>query len=354
MILIPINGKNERLDKAEGFLKWGKFSTSEQTPTIPADETQDSPEGSASVHGRFQPEEAHLRAGGEREVEMYLRCVGAGQTGGQFRMVAPKGLQVEPALIEVEPMEEGQERIVRFKVRADKDVSSALREIRFVPEKGLHAASQTLAVSTGVVMTADARVPKSAQYVIRAPGYTMNVDHYSAVGHRLLDADGHRRYGRVVTGNFLTGFGGLACEERWSFLFGLQCEGIWTGQNNLTVRSLALGGAPTARLLYTFEEDRIVIKVVPPSDPTKEFTMWLGNFDVLRPPIHNGKQEQPWLPIVADRFFFPHPLYRQGVLLTTPPKTPLQLRGDTAVSFPIRTGQEVTLQFAEQSEMPAK
>jgi hypothetical protein len=80
----------------------------------------------------------------------------------------------------------------------------------------------------------------------------------------------------------------------------------------------------------------------------------MGNFDILGPPIHNGKQEQPWSPIVADRFFFPHLLYRQGVLLTTPPKTPLQLRGDTAVSFPIRVGQEVTLGFAEDREVQGK
>jgi hypothetical protein len=75
-------------------------------PAMAADETEDSPERSASVHCRFQPEEAHLTAGGEREGEMHLRCGGVGQTGGQFRLVAPKGLQVEPALIAVEPMEE--------------------------------------------------------------------------------------------------------------------------------------------------------------------------------------------------------------------------------------------------------
>ncbi len=349
-----VNGKQERLDQAGRFLQWGKIAASQQTPTLPADETEDSLERAASVHCCFQPEEAHLAAGDEREVEMHLRCVGAGQTGGQFRLVAPKGLQAEPALIAVEPMAEGQERMVRFKVRAAQDAAGALREVRLVPENGLRAAPQALVVSTGVVMTTDARVPKSAQFVVRAPGYMMNVDHYSAVGHRLLDADGRRRYGCVVTGNFLTGFAGLACAEKWSFLFGLPCEGIWVGPNNLTARSLALGGAPTARLLYTFAEDRIVIKVVPPSDPTREFTMWLGNFDVLGRPIHNGKQEQPWSPIVADRFFFPHPLYRQGVLLTTPPQTALQLRGNTAVSFPIRAGQEVTLRFAEQSEMLAR
>ncbi len=248
-------------------------------------------------------------------------------------------------------MEEGEERTVHFKVRAEKDAANLLREIRLLPDSGLQAAGQSLIVSTGVVMTADNRVPKCGQYVVRAPGYTTKVDHYSGTSFYLLDADGHRRFGRVVTGNFLTGFPGVACEGRWSLVFGHQCEGIWTGQNNLTVRPLGLDGGPNARLLYTYFPDRIVIGMAPPTDLTKEFTMWLGNFDFLGPPVHNGKQEQPWSPIVADRFFFPHPLYRQGVLLTTPPKTALQLRGDTAVSFPIRAGQEVTLRFAEKSEI---
>jgi hypothetical protein len=356
-----VNGKKQRLTKAEGLVGWNKLP--EQSPpsatglasaATPADGTGDSPERLASVHCRFQPEEVHLAAGGEKEVEMLLRSVGEGPAGGQFRLVAPKGLQVDPAQIAVGPMEEGQERTVRFKVRAEKGAANLLREIRLLPDSGLRAAAQSLLVSTGVVMTADTRLPRLAQFVVRAPGYTMNVDHYSAVGHHLLDADGHRRFGRVVYGNFTTGFAGLAYEGKWSFLFGLPCEGIWAGANNLAMRSQGLGGAPNARLLYTFFENRIVIGVVPPTDPTKEFTMWLGNFDVLGPPIHNGKQEQPWSPIVADRFFFPHPLYRQGVLLTTPPKTTLKLMGDTAVSFPIRVGQEVTLRFAEKSEVQEK
>ena len=83
----------------------------------------------------------------------------------------------------VEPMEEGQERTLRLKIRAGNDAAGGLGEIRLVPEQGLHAASLALVVSTGVVMTADNRVPKSGQFVVRAPGYTMSVDQYIAVGH---------------------------------------------------------------------------------------------------------------------------------------------------------------------------
>jgi hypothetical protein len=349
-----INGKKEPLGKTEGFSQWGKLAK-QPSPTTTGDATDDSPERAASVHYRFQPEEAHLVAGGQKKIEMHLRCVGVGQTAGRLRLVAPPDLKVEPGAIEVAPITEGQERVVRFQVQATKDAPSILRQLRVLPDQGLRAAPQSLLVSTGVVMTADTRMPKSGQFVIRAPGYTMNVDQYSAVGQHLIDADGHRRVGRVTFGgNFTTGFAGLSCDGQWSFHFGLPCEGYWTGPNNVTARSLGLGGAPNARLLYTFHEDRIVIRVVPPTDATKEFTMWLGNFDVLGPPVHNGKQEQPWSPIVGDRFFFPHPLYRQGVLLTTPPKTALQLRGDTAVSFPIRLGQEVTLGFAEHGAAKIK
>jgi hypothetical protein len=350
---VTVNGKKERLAKAGGFVEWGTIS--KDLPPAPHADDADSPlEHAASVHCRFQPEEVHLPPGGEKEVELHLRAVGAGRTAGQFRVVAPKHLVVEPALIALEAMEGGQERTVRLRVRAAKDAASLLCEIHLAPEGGLRAAAQTLLVSTGVVMTADNRVPKSGQYVVRAPAYTTKVDHYSGTSFYLLDADGHRRFGRVATGNFLTGFPGVACEGKWSLVFGHQCEGIWTGQNNLTVRPLGLDGTPSARLLYTYFEDRIVIRMVPPTDPTKEFSMWLGNFDVLGPPAHNGKQEQPWSPIVADRFFFPHPLYRQGVLLATPPKTALQLRGDTAVSFPMRAGQEVTLRFCDEAEARIK
>ena len=364
---VAINGKNQRLTKVKGLVEWGNLpkdlppaatggtSLGAATQRVPGvDDAEVPSELAAAVHCRFQPEEVHLAVGGEKEVELHLRWVGQGRSGGQFRLVAAKGLQVEPAQIAVETMEEGQERTVRFKVRAEKDAAHLLREIRFMPGGGLRAAEESLPVSTGVVMTPDNRVPKCGQFVVRAPGYTTKVDHYSGTSFYLLDADGHRRFGRVVTGNFLTGFPGVACEGKWSLIFGHQCEGTWTGQNNLTVRPLGLDNAPNARLLYTYLEDRIVIRMVPPTDPTKEFTMWLGNFDILGPPIHNGKQEQPWSPIVADRFFFPHPLYRQGVLLTTPPKTALSLRGDTSVSFPIHAGQEVTLRFAEAGEATGK
>lgn len=308
-------------------------------------------ERTASVHTWFSPEEVHLSAGGQREVQLHLRCVGAGQAKGQFRVTAPAGLRVEPAVATIPQMDEGQERIVTLKISADKNASRALREIRLVPEDGLPAAPATLLASVGVVITEDRLRPMNSQYVIRAPGYTMKVDHTSGVSFYLLDADGHRRHGRIHNTNFIYGIPGIQQDGKWAYRFGMPCQFVWTGDDTLTIGCGSPYPDVSLRMAYRFYEDRIVISIIPPTNPTKEQTMWLGNFDALRRPLHNGKQEADHLPIVADRFFFPHPVYRQGLLLTTPPQTPLMFRG-SAVNFPIRCGQEITLRFAEQLELP--
>ncbi len=85
--------------------------------------------------------------------------------------------------------------------------------------------------------------------------------------------------------------------------------------------------------------------------------MWMGTFEGLGAPVHTGKQEQPWLPITADWLFFPHPVYRQGLLLTPPRRAPVKycLGGPDcdAVNFPIKAGQAATLQFATKVEVDA-
>ena len=121
---------------------------------------------------------------------------------------------------------------------------------------------------------------------------------------------------------------------------------IWQGEDNLTI------GADPARQHYKFYEDRIVFAVTPPTDPTKTWTMWMGTFEGLGAPVHTGKQEQPWLPITADWLFFPHPVYRQGALIIPPPQTPVSCSGE-AISFPMKVGQEVSLQFATKAEVDA-
>jgi hypothetical protein len=87
----------------------------------------------------------------------------------------------------------------------------------------------------------------------------------------------------------------------------------------------------------------------------------LGNFDVLEAPLHNGTQRVPHEPAVAEWLFFPHPVYRQGVLLRFSKKTPITAylptiptvgNGQSAVHFPMRSGEEVALSFATREELP--
>jgi hypothetical protein len=89
--------------------------------------------------------------------------------------------------------------------------------------------------------------------------------------------------------------------------------------------------------------------------------MWLGNFDALQPPIHNGTQRVPHEPVVAEWLFFPHPVYRQGVLIRFAKKTPVTLHlptlwpqsnGQAAVQFPMRSGDEVSVSFITRDELP--
>ena len=54
--------------------------------------------------------------------------------------------------------------------------------------------------------------------------------------------------------------------------------------------------------------------------------------------------------VAAQGFFFPHPAYREGLLLTLPPKAEPKSTG-TAVNFPLRTGQKVVLRFIAEAEL---
>jgi hypothetical protein len=105
---------------------------------------------------------------------------------------------------------------------------------------------------------------------------------------------------------------------------------------------------------YTFYEDRMVFAVVRPSDPLKTYPMRMGTFDDMSEPVYNGQPEggHQFATYVVDRMFFPHQVYRQGVLITPPPQTPVSWSGE-AISFPMMVGQEVSLQFATKAEVDA-
>src|SRR5262249_18266407 len=159
-----------------------------ERPTV-----EDPVESQACVDYCFLPEEVHLRAGSEQETVMHLRCVGRGQTQGRIQLTAPKGIAVSPPSVNVAGMSEGQTQTVRLKLSAVAGAANALYAVRVEPVPGTSAAPSTLWVSVGVVTTEDKRIPMVAQTVVRAPGYTIRVDHLSGVSYSLLDADGHRR-----------------------------------------------------------------------------------------------------------------------------------------------------------------
>jgi hypothetical protein len=351
---LALNGKNERVTVRDGFLVYGDLP-GEPGAAAPAPPAQETAETRAALHSFFLPEEVRLKAGGEREVAVTLRAVGPGEVSGALRFVAPDGITVEPATVELAPaLAEGEPRTVTLRVKARHGLAAGLFEIRAQPVGKTPAGVETLPVSVGVVLKKDRRVPRLAQWVARAPGYTMNVDEFSGVGTYLLDAEGHRRFGRFATGNFIHGFGAVQRGNDWIFRAQQACQQVWNTPNSLTFLS-------DGRLQYQFREDRVVITYLNPSRAEREQTVWLGNFDALESPVHNGARGAAHEPVVAEWLFFPHPVYRQGVLVRFSKARSVTLHlpsdltasvGQAAVEFPMRSGEEVSLGFVTREELP--
>ena len=350
---LTVNGEKKPAVVKDGFLSFGD---------VPGDAAAASPaaagenaEMRGSLHSYFLPEEVRLKSEGEREVAVTLRAVGRGGAAGGLRFVAPEGISVEPAVVELTPpLAEGATRTVTLRVKAREGMPAGLFELRSEPVGATPAAVETLPVSVGVVLKKDRRLPRLAQWVARAPTYTMKVDEFSGVGTYLLDADGHRRFGRFATGNFLQGFGAVQRGSDWIFHAQQACQQGWSSPDSLTF----LG---EGRLHYQFREDRIVIKYLDPPRADRDRTVWLGNFDALLPPVHNGTRREPHEPVEAEWLFFPHPVYRQGVLIRFAKKTAVNLHlpndlksstGQAAVHFPMRSGEEVSLGFTTREELP--
>lgn len=351
---LTVNGKAEPATMRDGFLLYGDAPGN--IGARPAGVPQEPAETRASIHSYFLPEEVRLKAGGaEREVAMTLRAVGRGEAAGALRFVAPEGISVEPATVQLTPaLPERAARTVTLRLKARAALADGLFAVRAEPVGDTPAATETLPVSVGVVLRKDRRVPRLAQWVARAPTYTMKVDEFSGVGTYLLDADGRRRFGRFATLNFINGFGALQRGNEWIFRVQQACQQVWSTPDSLTF----LGDG---RLQWEFREDRVVVRFLDPSHADREQTMWLGNFDALEPPVHNGTQEAPYKPVVAEWLFFPHPVYRQGVLLRfsktrpvtlhLPPAIP-QANGQAAVEFPMRSGDEASMSFVTRQEVP--
>jgi hypothetical protein len=353
---LRVNGKTEPATVKDGFLLYGDVPAG--AGDAPSAGSRGTDETAAAIHSYFLPEEVRLKAGGvAREVAVTIRAVGRGEAGGAFRFAAPEGITVEPARIDLTPpLAPGAERTVTLKVAARAAAAAnGLFDVRMEPVDGTRAALERLPGSVGVVLRKDTRFPRLAQWVARAPGYTMKVDEFSGVGTYLLDADGHRRFGRFATLNFIYGFGAMQRGNDWLFRAQQACQQVWSAPGGLTF----LGDG---RLEYKFAEDRITMKYSNPTRADVDQTMWLGNFDTLGPPVHNGTQEAPHKPVVAEWLYFPHPVYRQGVLLRFSKKTPVTLHlpsplypqsnGQAAVDFPMRSADEVSMSFVTREELP--
>ncbi len=351
---LVLNGQPAAVQREGRFVRFGEVpAAAEAIKPAPIEPKPapagPSPEERAWVHVHFRPEELHLPAGGSQEAEVVLRCVGRGQAQGTIRLVAPAAISVQPQQIAVAPMAEGDERRLRLSVKAAAGTPSGLYAVRLEAGPDQLIAGASLPVAVGVVLAEDKRLPGRGQYVIRAPGYTMKVDQSSGVSYYLLDSRGRRRHGRMHNTNFIQGFPGVMRDGKWCFHYRHPCRFVWEGENTLTVGCEGTYGDHDVRLQYTFGPEAIHIGLVPPTRPDAEHTMWLGNFDALGPAVHDGTQDAPHEPILARRFFFPHPWFDEGVLLEFAAATPLRQHG-TAVSFPMRVGQRVTLRFATPQE----
>jgi hypothetical protein len=347
---LTVNGRKEPAVVRDRFLVYGDLPG--DTETAGSLVISDVAETKVAVHSYFLPEEVRLKAGAEREIALTLRSVGRGEATGALRFIAPEGITVEPGTVELAPsLTEGVPRTVSLRIKARAEFPNGAVEMRVEPVGETSAAIETLPISVGVVLKKDRRVPRLAQWVVRAPGYTMKVDEFSGVAVYLLDADGHRRFGRFASGNFIHGFGAIQRGSDWIFRAQQACQQVWSSPASLTF----LGDG---RLHYDFHEDRIAIKYLNPSKANQEQTMWLGNFDILEAPIHNGTQRVPHEPVVAEWLFFPHPVYRQGVLLRFAKNTPVTMHlsnptvAQSAIHFPMRSGEEVSLSFATREELP--
>jgi hypothetical protein len=98
----------------------------------------------------------------------------------------------------------------------------------------------------------------------------------------------------------------------------------------------------------------VVLALVPPTSTAAEYTLWLGEFDALGTPRHNGTAPAKGgkeAAVTADWIFFPHPVYRQGLLVVPPPKSALR-PSPAALNVRLRAGQEVVLRFATAEELP--
>ena len=166
-VTLTINGQRQPVQRSGDFVIFGAPPQSAAPQQLAAADTK--PEQQAALHYYTMPEEVHLSAGKEKEIELRLRCVGQGQAKGQLRFSPPPGIDVQPGIVDIPSMDEGEERIVAIRVKAAADAANALHTIAIDPVEATPAAPRKLLASVGVVMTEDRLRPRLAEFIIRAP-----------------------------------------------------------------------------------------------------------------------------------------------------------------------------------------
>lgn len=326
-----------------GYIRFGAHETITRGQVKPAPgkppAAENLPENAAALHAYTLPEEVHVSAEGNRpasDVELHVRCVGAGGVQGKLRVVAPPALRVEPALIDVAPLNEGEERVLHLSVRSTEAAASELYTVQFVPTNGLSGATFTLPVSVGVVISIDRRVPFNKMTVVRAPGYTLKLGQYLGYPVVILDADGNRRY---AEGMLHTPLFTLANTKPGTDNTVYPAHDIWLKESSEFAFTNGPGVHATAlcfpaRTGYSFFEDRFVLQVIPPSDPYATWELNLTNFLGLKDPVRTTTNN-------VETTFYPPYQFRQGLRVTTLPR-PADYQGN---GYRIKTSQEVTFKF---------
>src|SRR5262249_48652602 len=139
-----VNGEPQEVRRDGDFLVFGKLPENAEKHADGGAPGDNPLEHRAAGHYAFLPEEVHLRGGGEREVALRLRCVGRGEAPCRLRLVSPNGITVEPVLVDLGRMSEGEEKAVRLRVRAAADAANALHTVRVEPDGQTPAAVGSL------------------------------------------------------------------------------------------------------------------------------------------------------------------------------------------------------------------
>ena len=250
---------------------------------------------------------------------MTLRAVGRGEAAGALRFVAPEGISVEPATVELAPpLAEGATRTVTLRIKARAGL--ARRPVRGpLRARRRHAGGGGDPAGLGR-RGAQEGPPRAAAGPVGRAG-----------------AGVHDEGGRVQRRGHLPAGPGRPPPVRplRHREFHLRLRGRPAGRRMALPRAAGQpAGLEFAGLAHVPRRRAAPVRVPrgPGRDPLPEPVArsrsrpcgW-GTSTRSGAPVHDGTQEAPHKPVVADWLYFPHPTYRRGVLLRFSRKIPVTL-----------------------------